>query len=196
MSHADVIAIVRDSVLLAVLGIALYTDLTREKVYNWCTFPAIGLGLLISYVAGALEVAQGNALAEILGGPLIDGLMGMALAFGIFGFAYLLHMLGGGDVKLMCAVGALKGVRFFFDAAVFTACAGAIIAIVVLIWRGRLQQGLKTGLMALFAPRRLRKLREEAPSDAPEMTTIPYVGAIVFGTCLALFLTWLQEAGR
>ena len=189
MSHADVIVFVRDCVLFAVLGIALYTDLTRSKVYNWCTLPAIGVGLLINYVAGATETAQGNALADILGGPLIDGLMGLALAVGIFGLAYLFHMLGGGDVKLMCAVGALKGVRFFFDAAVLTACAGAIIAVGVLIWRGRLKEGLKCSLVAMFTPWKLKKRREALPADAAEMTTIPYVVAIVIGTVMAWLLT-------
>ena len=187
MSHADVVAWARDGVLLVALGAALYTDLRRGKVYNWCTLPAIGLGFLINYIAGATETAQGNALADILGGPLIDSLLGFALGLGIFGVAYLLHMLGGGDVKLMCAVGALKGVRFFFNAAVFTACAGAIIAVGVLIWRGKLAEGLKGSLLALFAPRRFKKRREAAPADAAELTTIPYVWAIAIGT----LVTWV-----
>ena len=188
MSHADAIALVRDCVLLAMLGVALYTDLSRGKVYNWCTLPAIGLGLLISYVEGALRTAQGNALVDILGEPLIDGLMGLALAIGIFGVAYLLGMLGGGDVKLMCAVGALKGMRFFIDAAVFTACAGAVIAVAVLIRRGRLKEGLKSSLLALVAPGKFRKRREAMPAGAAEMTTIPYVAAIVVGSLVAWVL--------
>lgn len=191
MSPTDAIAFACDCVLLALLGVALYTDLTRGKVYNWCTVPAILLGLLMRYVAGALETTQGNALADALGRPLIDGLLGLALALGIFGFAYLFHMLGGGDVKLMCAVGALMGWRFFFNAAVFTACAGAVIAVGVLIWRGRLVEGLKSSLLALFAPAKFRKHRSSLPAEAPELLTIPYTAAIVIGTVT----TWILNVG-
>lgn len=187
MSDADVIALARDGVLLAALGVALYTDLTRRRVYDWCTLPAMGLGLLVNYIAGATEHAQGNALADVLGWPLIDGLSGLALALGIFGVAYLLHTLGGGDVKLMCAVGALKGVRFFFDAAVLTACAGAVIAVAVLIWRGRLWQGLKRSV-AVFRFWSRRKPDEDAPAEAAELMTIPYVWAIAVGTLTAWVL--------
>ena len=183
MSPADAIALSRDCVLLVALGVSLFTDLTRGKVYDWCTFPAIGLGFLIAYVAGAVETAQGNALVDSIGG--------FALALGIFGVAYLLSMLGGGDVKLMCAVGAIKGVSFFIDAAVLTACAGAVIAVAVLVWRGRLPEGLKSSALALFAPRKFRERRKSAPEGAAEMMTIPYVAAIVFGACAALFLSWL-----
>lgn len=186
MSHAAVVALARDGVLLATLAVALYTDLTRRRVYDWCTFTAVGLGLLINYVAGAFEHAQGNALAVHLGGPLIDALLGLALAVGIFGVAYLLHMLGGGDVKLMCAIGALKGLSFFFDAAVFTACAGAVIAVAVLIWRGRLWQGLKRSLLVFcFWSRREE---DDASARAAEAMTIPYVWAIAIGTLTAWIL--------
>ena len=188
MTAADVIALSRDCVLLTALAVALYTDLTRGKVYNWCTVPAIVLGLLISYVAGAGDSAQGETLADVLGAPLIDGLSGLALALGVFGLAYLLGMLGGGDVKLMCAVGALKGLGFLLHAAVFTACFGAVIAVVVLASRRRLKAGLKTSVAALVAPGRVRKLRESPPEGAAELTTIPYVWAIVLGTVTAWIL--------
>ena len=192
MSSPEAIGLVRDCALLAALGVALYTDITRGKVYDWCTLPAIGLGLLIGLVAGGFEPAQGNGFLDFFGWPLLDSLAGLALAFGIFGLAWVLHMLGGGDVKLLCAVGALKGFRFFMDAAVLTACAGAILAIVILIWRGRLKEGLKGSLLALVAPSRLRRQRDPAPAGAAEMMTIPYVWAIAAGTAAALALTWLK----
>jgi len=187
MDYADVIAATRDGVLLAVLAVALVTDVTRGRVYNWLTIPAIALGLLINLTAGALSGAQGNALADWLGAPLVDGLLGLALALGIFGTAYLFHMLGGGDVKLMCAIGALMGLQFFLTAAVFTACAGAILAVGILIWRGRLWQGLKRSVL-IFCFWRKGKPGESADEGAAETTTIPYVWAIAVGTLTAWVL--------
>jgi prepilin peptidase CpaA len=182
---AGIIAAVRDGILLVTLGVAVYTDLTRGKVYNSCTLVALGLGLLVNFVAGAVEPAQGNALIELLGRPLISSLAAVTLAFGVFGLAYLMNMLGAGDVKLMCAVASLKGLEFFLYAAIFTACAGAVIALGVLVWRGRLLAGLKSSLLALFLPWRFRKRRRELPDDAAELTQIPYATAIAAGTLTA-----------
>ncbi len=47
-----------------------------------------------------------------------------------------------------------------------------------------------------FAPGKFKKRRASMPADAAEMTKIPYVGAIVFGTAAALALRWLYEAPR
>jgi len=185
MSYSDAIALSRDCVLLVVLGVAVYTDLTRGKVYNWCTIPAIVFGLCLAFVAGALQEGQGHALARFLGAPFVDALFGLALALGVFGVAYLLHAIGGGDLKLMGAVGALMGWRFFLHAAIWTACAGAVVAVGVLIWRGRLKEGVKSSLMALFTPRRFRKRRQALPADAPELMTVPYAAAIAAGTLIA-----------
>jgi prepilin peptidase CpaA len=191
MTDADAIGVALDCVLLACLGVSLYTDLVRAKVYDWCTLTAAGAGLVLRYAAGALGPAQGNAIVRALGGPLIDGLTAVAVALAIFGLAHLLGMLGGGDVKLLVAVAALKGLEFFLVAAILTACAGAVIAVGVLIWRGRLREGLKSSLMALFTPRKFKRRREAMPEDAAELTTIPYVAAIVVGTVAA----WLLSTG-
>ncbi len=192
MPASAVIVHVLDGLLLVVLGVAVYTDVTAGKVYNWCTLPAIGLGLLINYVAGALAPAQGGPVQvqQVLGAPLLSSLAGLALGLGIFGTAYLLHVLGGGDVKLMAAVGAIQGWHFLLSTAVFTACIGALMGITVLVWRGRLIQGLKSSVQALVTPRRFKKHREELPDDAPEMTTIPYTWAIAGGS----IITWLLMA--
>ena len=186
MNHVD--AFVRDGVLLVMLGVALYTDLTRGKVYDWLTIPVIVFGLLISLFAGSAEPAQGNALLGFVGRPFLASLAGLVLAFLVFGFAYLMHMLGGGDVKLMGAVGALMGLGFFLDAAVLTACAGAVVAVVVLVWRGRLWAGLKSSVLVFVAPRRFREHQKNAPPGAAEMTVIPYTIAIVVGTGTAWIL--------
>lgn len=188
MTAAGAIAVSRDVVLLAALAVSVYTDVTRGKVYDWCTLTALLLGLLIGLVAGADGRAQANWLAESLGEPLIDALLGVGLALGIFGIAHLMGMVGGGDVKLMCAIGALKGWRFCFDAIFLTACAGAIVAFAVLIWRGRLKEGLKRSTLALVAPWKLRRRAAAVPAGAAELTRIPYATAIAAGTLAAWVL--------
>lgn len=189
MTLTDALAISRDGVLLAMLGVAVFTDATRGKVYNFVTLPALAIGLVISLLVDAGSPAQGSWLVELFGREFFSSLAGVALAIGIFGFAYLMGMLGGGDVKLMAAIGALMGWRFFLEAAVLTACTGAIIAIVILARRGHITQGLKNSVTALVAPRKWKKLRESAAAGSAELETIPYTYAIGIGTLLAWVMT-------
>jgi prepilin peptidase CpaA len=190
MPAAQIISFAADGLLLAVLGIAVYTDLRHGNIYDWLTLPAIALGLLLNYVAGGLQPAEGPLLVRVLGRPFLDSVAAAALAFAIFGFAHLWRMVGGGDVKLMVTVAAIRGLAFFIEATIYTACVGAVMAIAVLIWRGRLKQGLKSSVVALVSPRRMRKRQESLPDDAAELTTIPYAVAIAIGSVAA----WLLRA--
>jgi len=189
MTFTDALAIARDGVLLALLALSVFTDATRGKVYNFITLPALATGLVIALLADAGSPAQGSWLLVMVGNEFLSSLAGIALAIGIFGFAYLMGMLGGGDVKLMAAIGALMGWRFFLEAAVLTACVGAVIAIVILARRGRITQGLKNSVTALVHPRKWKKLRESPEPGSAELETIPYTYAIGIGTLAAWILT-------
>lgn len=191
MNGAEAVVLLRDVVLLLALGIAVYTDATKGKIYNWLTVPLIVFGLAMSIVLGAFEPEHGNRLLDIVGAPFVSSIAGLALAFAIFGLAYLFHMLGGGDVKLLCGIGAVLGWQLFLGAAFFTACAGAVIAVIVLIWHGRLSEGLKSSALVFISPRSLAKQRESNP-DAAEHKTIHYSYAIAIGTLTAWILSSMR----
>ena len=96
---------------------------------------------------------------------------------------YVFGGMGGGDVKLMGAVGALLGHRLIMPVVIYTALIGGVMAFLVLIWRGNLWRAM-TGLFR-------RKPRDEAEEGGGEekrpATTIPYGIAIVCGCLLTLF---------
>jgi len=94
-----------DITLFHILFISLYTDLKSGKIYNTLTLPAIAGGLLLNYMAPG----QPSAYAGLL-----DSVYGILLALIVFIFPYLIGALGGGDVKLLMAIGALKGYLFLF----------------------------------------------------------------------------------
>jgi len=94
-------------------------------------------------------------------GGIADGLLGAALGFAIFLIPYGLGGLGGGDVKLMAAFGALTGVQGVVPALVLVCVAGAATSILYLLGS---------------------KLRgREVPR------AIPYAPAIVAGSLLVAF---------
>ena len=162
--------LLRIGVLVAVLIIATYTDLSRRKIYNWATFPAIGLG--IGFAAGEVIFAEAWQL-------VLPCLIGMGLSLVLFGIPYWLNWVGGGDLKLMIAVGALQGSPFghLFILHIFynVALVGAIMAVLVLIWRGQFLHGLRGSLRLITHP----KVSEAEISEAD---SLPYGVAIAVGT--------------
>lgn len=168
----------RHVVLLAMLVCALYTDLAWGRIYNWLVYPALGFGLAAAYLLGDVGWAGGVSFAPTDVAPsLVKSAAGAVLGGGLFFVLYLSGGMGGGDVKLMAAIGSLLGVGFCLTALFYTSLVGAALALGVLIWKGRLLDGLR-GTGRIFLPWRDRT-RDPAP------VTIPYGVAIAFGTMWA-----------
>ncbi len=115
------------SLLVVALGCAaVFDDLRRHAVSNWITVPVLAAGLLVQGVESGFP-----GLARAAGGA--------ALGLAVFLVFYLLGGMGGGDIKLMAAFGALLGPLGILVAALFAAISGALIAAFWLLWnRNRL----------------------------------------------------------
>lgn len=162
--------------LFAALIVSAYTDIARDKVYNWCTYPAIFVGLVVH---GLVGYQSGDWLS------LGWGFLGFAIGAGLFLLPYRFGLVGGGDVKLMGAVGALQGPNFVILSAFLSAVVGAIFGFSVLIWKGRFREGMRNlGSVAL----KPWKLKEKASVDD---THLPYGLAIALGT----FWAWFVKEG-
>ncbi len=164
----ETLRIVQFAVFFIVLSVASWTDIRRGKIYDWLTLPAIFLGLAIHFIAGGI------------GEPLLYSLIGAVVGGGVFWVFYLFNAVGGGDVKLMAAIGALMGFRFTVSALVVISIVGAFMALLVLVFRRRLLQGLKESARTMFFIRK-RRVEESA------RITIPYGVAIAAGS----FVTWV-----
>jgi prepilin peptidase CpaA len=168
--------------LFVTLIVAAVTDLVHRKVYDWLTYPAIVLGLTLGYAAGD----WGSVGLGYGGSGLANNLAGLAVAFGVFFVVYWGRGVGGGDVKLMAAVGAIMGLHFVVGAMFWSALVGAIMAVWVLILKGKLWWGLRRSLRHAV---RLGNDPEEAEGEEnPARLRIPYGAAIAFGTLVAFFL--------
>jgi len=191
----------RELILLAVLVIAAYTDLATGKVHNWATLPAAALGLMLGYIVGGVGTLSqtlpgASAMAGApagLGGArqascLLDSLLGVALAGGVFGVFFLYGAFGAADVKLAVTIGALKGWYFALLAIMTSALVGGALALGVLAWKGQLGRGLRDSLLAVVRPGKLAKAKE---GQSPARLTVPYCFAISVGT----LWVWLMQAG-
>lgn len=161
------LTLVQQIVFFALMTVCTYTDIAKNKVYNWATLPAILVGLGLGLGANALGVPVRLSV--------MSSLIGAGIGGGIFFIFFLLRAIGAGDVKLMAAVGALMGWKFTLTALWLIALVGAVMALGALILRKRLAAGLKSSARMLFTFR-----RSKAAESEPALT-VPYGAAIAIG---------------
>jgi prepilin peptidase CpaA len=129
----------------------------------------------------------GLAAAFILRAPLgveslLQGVGGFALAFGVSVVLYALRAIGGGDVKLLAAVGAFLGSAEIAGALGLIAVLGAGYALLSVTWKGLLPLlvfntlELVKGWLTLGRAGAIRKL------ESPNALSIPYGIPIALGT--------------
>ena len=157
-------------VLGVLVGVSGYSDWQHRKIYNKVTVPAWLLGLVIAAFGGFPE-------------SFLNAFLASSLAFGVFYFMFAAGYIGGGDVKLATAVGALLGFPLIVDALFWGIISGGIYACIILLRRGELWTGLKTA--AFFVIHFLLWRKMQVP-ESPESEQIPYGVCIGAGVIIAL----------
>jgi prepilin peptidase CpaA len=144
--------------LLFLVIIALYAfwlDYHTGRISNHLTYPAIAIGLLLHSGLGGWDGLSFSSLGMILGaGPF--------LVVYFIGLAINKPLIGGGDVKLMGAVGALAGPLGAMWSVYYGLWVGALTALGVLAWH---------------------KARHQTPP-----LTIPFGSCLTLGVGIALML--------
>ncbi|MBI4146741.1 prepilin peptidase [Candidatus Woesearchaeota archaeon] len=87
-------------IALVVLCIAAYTDLKTLEVPDWLNYAGIIAGMLIHAI---FSVQQWNYW------PVLSSLIGLGIAFALACLMFYTGQWGGGDAKLLMAMGALVG---------------------------------------------------------------------------------------
>jgi prepilin peptidase CpaA len=110
-------------VALTTALLASVSDIRARRIPNWLTFGSAGAALVFhGLTSGASGLAHGA------GGWLV-GLLVFLLPFALRG-------LGGGDVKLMAALGAWIGAADVLWLALYTGLAGGVLALGVALRHG------------------------------------------------------------
>jgi prepilin peptidase CpaA len=153
--------------LLALVCAAAFTDLRSRRIPNALTVAGLVAGLGLRVPLG------GEAVLDGLGGAVA------ALALGIPFFAA--RALGGGDVKLLAAVGAFAGWTGLLDTLLAIALAGAALALIEAVRRGVLVQVFaNTGKLALYYAT-LSRYGARPEIGAQAAVSVPYGVAIAAG---------------
>ena len=162
-------------ITVAITAVAIYTDVRWGKIFNALTVPVVLAGLVLNFVwggtAGLARSAEGIGLG-----------LALFLVSALFG-----RLLGGGDVKLLMAMGALQGPHFLMWTLFYMALAGAALAIGVAVYHGVLGQRLRFLVASCYL-----RMAQGVPMEMNEAAggpRLPYAIAIGVGSMAAfLFL--------
>lgn len=165
------------TVLCAALVVAVVTDIRSQRIPNYLTFSVILAGFGFHAVTGGLD-------------GLLFSLGGFALGLGVLLIPYLLGIMGGGDVKLMAAVGACLGVDLAFASFLYTCLAGGVYALLVMAFRKglfrRVFGAMWNDLVTFAFTGRFSVTTDISRAGTPRLC---YGVAIAAGTFLAMALT-------
>lgn len=161
-----------DTLLLLLVAAAAINDLSSRRIPN---------RLLLGGVAGALVLHAvspdpGQALLACLGGA-VTGLL-------VFMPFYLVRGMAAGDVKMMATVGAFTGSAAALQIAVVAWCAGGLMALAIIIYRGRLVLALEN--LWRIARQVVLRLPAAPQGGGQSAGSMPYGLAIAAGTIYVL----------
>ncbi|MBM3793190.1 MAG: hypothetical protein FJW31_03795 [Acidobacteria bacterium] len=159
------------AILVAVAMAAAVTDLRSRRIPNWLT---------VSAVVAAFAVRA--ALSGWTG--VLAAAMGFALAMAIYAALFALRVMGGGDVKLMAALGAIAGPANWLVIFFITSLIGGPIVLVTVLLRGRLGKTLRNVWAILLQLARLRPPYEANPEldvAHPASVGLPHGAMIALG---------------
>src|ERR1700739_757354 len=166
------------AVLVALLGAV--TDVRSARLPNRLTYSALIAALVLRI--GLLGWAG-----------VKSGAVGIGIAGGLFCILYVLGAMGGGDMKMMAAVGAWVGGTHVLTVLVAIALAGGVLALVAMVFNKNLIQTVRnTVRMSLYRFTSGLQPHPEMNVQAPGSRRVPFGVAIAMGTlfCAANTVWW------
>ena len=181
--YEHVMSVVLFSMWLAVLValVGAWVDVRTGHIPNWLTMGAAACAPLLY---GAEAFSSGSSIEGALYAAAWS-LSGALACICLPMFMFTRGALGGGDVKLFAAVGALCHPALGLRAQLYSFAVGGLYALALAASRGRLQAILGNAMRVV-----LRSMRSSSAHPLPlqEMTPVRFGPAIFLGTAASVWL--------
>jgi prepilin peptidase CpaA len=146
-----------------------WTDWRWRRIPNWLTIPGFAAGVALNVIASGLAGLKTSLLGAGLGLLLL-----LPLVF--------LRSLGAGDWKLAGALGAFVGPAVLADLLIGSIFVAGIMALALVIYKGRLRQTFRNIGHMLGAMLSLHMPGEAVSLDNPQSLKVPYGVALALAT--------------
>lgn len=162
------------ALLVLTMGAAAYFDLRTRRIPNWLTLGGLAAALVLRALTGVH--------------PLLDGLAGAGLGFGLGLVCMVLGALGGGDGKLLMAAGAFFGFRPFVGALLLIGVLGGLLGIAEAVRQRAILPAVYSagGMLKRWATLG-RSAGPARTLESPGAVKVPYGVAIALGSMIWWF---------
>ncbi len=164
-------------VALALTAGAAFTDARTGHIPNWLTLPPLAVAPIAYLAFWSPTMAAMSVLSALVCG-LIPYLM------------FRKGAAGGGDVKLLAALGAIAGASFGIETPLFGFALAVFASLLLLAYRGKLVTTLANALFILINPLLPKRHRRALRSES--MSTIRMGIPFFLGALIAI---WIRVGG-
>ena len=116
-------------IVSVILAAAVTGDIVRYRISNAVVAAGLAAGILVNLIC---EGSYG----------FLKALLGAVLPAALLFVLFVLRMLGAGDIKLFCAIGAVMGAGFILYATALSFLAGGVMALIIMVARGNARRRL------------------------------------------------------
>lgn len=168
---------------ILVTGVAGWFDWRTGEIPNWLTFGALGAGLVGHTVAGGLRGGFADA-----GRGFLFSLAGMVVCAFVPFLLFRSGAIGGGDVKLLAALGALLRPMVGIEAELYSFIVAALYAPARLAYEGKLLKTLGNTVLLTknaFVP---KQKRQDIPREM--LAELRFAPSVFVATIVVVILHW------
>lgn len=163
------------AVLIVVLVLAVWFDVSEQRIPNWLTAGGLVGSLVLRGIIGP----------EALWAGVLGGALGFSLGILIFAAG----AMGAGDGKLLATVGTFLGFETFLRCLPLIGAFGGLLALAVTVRKGTLIATLLRFRELLFYVVSFGRIGERRTLSTPGAVTVPYGVAVAAGAAMG-WLGW------
>jgi prepilin peptidase CpaA len=166
--------------LAALVLVAAVSDVRSRTIPNWLTFGGVAAGLAANFLVHGWAGVK-------------TGAIGLGVALLLFVPLFALRWLGGGDAKLMFAIGAFLGATGLITVFIIDAILGGIAALILMLAKGRVRRTFSNiGRMLKSLARGRAPYRDTAELEAGSAQSLGMPRAVTIALAV-LVVIWASR---
>jgi prepilin peptidase CpaA len=175
---------------LIFVSLAAVWDLRTGTIPNYVSLGALGAGLALHVAVHVVDLWSSTGFGAVLAG-VFDALLGIVLCGLPPYLLFRVDAMGGGDVKLLAAVGAFAGPTMGLELQLSAFIVMALFAPARLAYEGKLLAVLGNTLVLVANPFLPRGRKRELPREL--LTPFKFGPAVLVANVVVLLAHWVQR---